>query len=103
MGEIKNDIIVKIEIDNAGRLHIKPKFEKFSLIYRSATEVHWDENKHSLYSPLPRDWQYFDWFKYILKVVESECFVKLHIDDNINWVNVPNDLKEKIFKYVNKV
>jgi hypothetical protein len=34
------DIISKIEIDQDGRLIIKPSQEKFPLIYRLAVEIH---------------------------------------------------------------
>lgn len=36
------DDIIEIGIDKSDRLYIKPKTEKFSMIYRSAAEVHWD-------------------------------------------------------------
>lgn len=37
---VKQDMITQIEIDESGKLHIKPEVEKFSLMYRTATEVH---------------------------------------------------------------
>ncbi|MFM7895444.1 MAG: hypothetical protein ACKO8L_05815, partial [Flavobacterium sp.] len=57
------DEIIEIGIDELERLYIKPKKEKFTLIYRTATEVHWDNEKHFLYSPKPKDWTYLDWYK----------------------------------------
>ncbi|WP_431311605.1 hypothetical protein [Pedobacter albus] len=52
--------ILEIGIDKLERLYIKPEKLSFVLIYRSATEVHWDSNGHFLYSPKPREWTYLD-------------------------------------------
>lgn len=43
---IAQDKITKVEIDDSGRLHLKPEKSKFTLIYRTATEVHWDDKKN---------------------------------------------------------
>lgn len=53
------DKILEIGIDNKERLFIKPDKERFSLIYRTATEVHWDNNGLFLYSPKPKDGHIF--------------------------------------------
>lgn len=98
MAKTRKDKIVKIEIDVSGKLHIKPEFEKFSLIYRTASEVHWDENHQTLISPKPKDWNYIDWFKHIVKVVETDCFVEISISETTNWVNVPEEIREEIMK-----
>lgn len=47
------DEIIEIGIDDLVRLYIKPKIQKFTLIYRTATEVHWDAKNGFLYSPKP--------------------------------------------------
>jgi hypothetical protein len=57
------DNIFEIGIDNRERLFIKPEKARFTLVYRTATEIHWDNNGHFLYSPRPRVWTYFDWLK----------------------------------------
>ncbi len=51
----RQDEIIEVGIDKNERLFIRPKNEHFSLIYRTATEVHWDEKKIFLYSPKPRE------------------------------------------------
>ena len=66
MSEIQKDKIIKVEIDNSGKLHLTPEKTKFSLIYRTATEVHWDNEKMTLYSPKPRERSYLDWFLHII-------------------------------------
>ncbi|WP_339607891.1 hypothetical protein [uncultured Roseivirga sp.] len=92
------DSITRIEIDEQERLHIKPEFEKFTLIYRTATGVHWDDKKLTLYSPKPRDWSYLDWFQHITGVAETECSVKLELTDETKWINIPTELKNEITK-----
>ena len=83
---MKEDFITIVEIDSTDRLHIKPGFEKFTMIYRTATEVHWDNEKSTLYSPKPRDWSYLEWYLHIVGVAKSE------------WINISEDLKNKITK-----
>lgn len=93
---IDKDIITEIGIDKFDRLFIIPEKEKFTLIYRTATEVHWDEKGNFLYSPKPKDWTYFDWYKQIVGVVETECNCKLLLTDKTQWSNIPAELKQQI-------
>lgn len=95
---MKEDFITIVEIDSTDRLHIKPEFEKFTMIYRTATEVHWDNEKSTLYSPKPRDWSYLEWYLHIVGVAKSECSVILKLTNKTEWINIPEDLKNKITK-----
>ncbi len=92
------DNITKVEIDDTGRLHIKPEKSKFSLVYRTATEVHWDNKNMTLYSPKPRDWSYLDWYLQIVRVIKDECSVSLILTEKTEWINISDELKEKITK-----
>jgi hypothetical protein len=96
---MNTDNVIEVGIDQSEKLYIKPGKERFPLIYRTASEVHWDEKKACLYSPKPREWTYLDWYKHILKVVEQECNCKLVMTDNTNWVNVPDSLKIQMMVY----
>lgn len=92
---MKTDQIKEIEIDDSGRLCIFPEKEKFTMIYRTATEVHWDNEKLFLYSPKPRDWSYFDWYKHIINVV-NDCGCTLLLTKETVWTNISSSLKEQI-------
>lgn len=92
------DRILKVEIDAAGSLHISPELKKFILIYRTATQVHWNTEKQTLYSPKPSDWSYSDWYNHILKVAKEECFCELYLTIETKWVNIPENLKNVIIK-----
>lgn len=92
------DNILEIGIDERERLYIMPENERFTMIYRSAAEVHWDNDGEFLYSPKPREWSYFDWFRHIVDVVQSEYGCKLLLTRQTLWTNVPNQLKEQIVK-----
>ena len=98
MNEIQKDIITKVEIDDSGKLHLTPEKTKFPLIYRTATEVHWDNNKKTLYSPEPREWSYLDWYLHIVGVAKTECQTELLLTNNTEWINVPKELKIEITK-----
>ncbi|PKB15255.1 hypothetical protein [Flavobacterium sp. 5] len=92
------DEIIEIGIDDNERLFLKPKKESFSLIYRTATEINWNEKEFFLYSPKPREWNYYDWFLHIINIVEKECNCKLILTDRTIWTNVPTELKKQIIQ-----
>lgn len=92
----KVDEIVEIGIDTNERLFIKPKREKFTLIYRTATEVHWDEKEKFLYSPKPREWNHIDWYKHIIKIIATDCNCKLILTYRTTWTNISDELKKQI-------
>jgi len=93
---MEKDTIKTIEIDNEGRLHLITSQVTFPMIYRTATEVHWNPQKHSLYSPKPIDWNYEMWYDHIVKVAEAECYCKLELSEKTTWLNVPEKLKQYI-------
>lgn len=92
------DEIIEIGIDDKGRLFLKPKNESFSLIYRSASEIHWDNTGRFLYTPKPREWDYYDWYRHLTDVINTECNCKLFLTRRTTWTNIPKDLKTQIFK-----
>lgn len=93
---METDTIIEIGIDNSERLYIRPHNKRFNYIWRSATEVHWDQEKKFLYSPKPREWSYYDWYCHIITVVKSEFGCELIINDETNWFDIPDELKNKI-------
>jgi hypothetical protein len=98
---MRTDKIIKIEIDESGRLLITPDTERFTMIYRSAAEVHWDNKMNSLYSSKPREWSYLDWYKHIVSLIVTDCNCQLLITESTDWINVPDDLKNEIKEYKN--
>jgi len=90
------DNIGAIGINEAGQLFIKPETACFALIWRSATEVHWNDKEGYLFSPKPREWSYLDWYKHIIGVVKDEYGYKLIVTSNTNWLSVPDDLQQQI-------
>jgi len=98
---MRTDKIIKIEIDESGRLLITPDTERFTMIYRSAAEVHWDNKMNALYSPKPREWSYLDWYKHIVSLIVTDCNCRLLITESTEWINVPDDLKNEIKEYKN--
>ncbi|RYE59105.1 MAG: hypothetical protein EOP48_01985 [Sphingobacteriales bacterium] len=95
---IDKDNIKEVGIDEKERLFIKPEKATFPLIYRTATEVHWDDKDKFLYSPKPNDWTYLDWYKQIIGVVETECNYKLKLTNTTIWTNISNDLRKQIIE-----
>lgn len=93
---MKIDHILEIGIDDKERLYIKPATMRFTLIYTTATGVHWDDKGLFLYSPKPGKWEYFDWYKHIMNVVKDECNCELVLTEQIVWSNITDELRERI-------
>lgn len=95
------DNIIAVGIDKEGRLFIKPQTKRFTLVWRSATEVHWNDKEAYLYSPKPREWSYFDWYKHMVEVIAKNYNCKLLIVNDADWLNVPDELKSQILQFTN--
>lgn len=93
---MREDGIAKIQIDDDGRLCVWPQAVTFGMIYRSASEVHWDAKSKFLYSPRPREWSYSDWFGQIWSAAASEYEIKLKPHQNTDWTNISPELKSEI-------
>ena len=90
------DNIMEIGIDNKERIYIKPETEHFEFIYRAAAEVGWDDKEHFLYSPKPKEWTYFDWYRQIIMATKDEYGCQLVLTNKTQWTNIPNELKDQI-------
>jgi hypothetical protein len=84
----ESDTIAKVMIDEMGRLLIFPTVNTYSMIYREAVEVNWDDHGKYLYSPKPGEWTYFDWFKHIVTTAGD-----LVLSLNTIWENIPVELR----------
>jgi hypothetical protein len=92
-------LIKEIRIDTVGRLLVFPEKEQFPFIWRSATEVHWDDKGLFLYSPKPREWPYFNWYTQIVSAVKSEYGVELLPKKDTIWSDISDDLKNQILTF----
>ena len=92
---MKIELIAEVSILE-NKLIVKPEKESFEQIYRSAMEVNWNEEKKVLYSPVPRDWSYINWFKQIISAVQQEYGCTLKTAENTRWFNIPGELKTEI-------
>ena len=66
------DQIIEIGIDHEDRLYIRPEKQTFEYIYRAAAEVGWDNKEKVLFSPKPREWSYYVWYRHILDIAKDE-------------------------------
>ncbi|RZK00871.1 MAG: hypothetical protein EOO46_20850 [Flavobacterium sp.] len=93
---LPSDTIVEIGIDNHERLYIRPGKQTFEYIWRAAAEVGWDNKEKILFSPKPREWTYYMWYKHIVSIAKEEYGCVLFLTANTNWTNIPENLKEQI-------
>jgi hypothetical protein len=78
---------------------VKPTFSSFPLVYREAVEVNWDASKKVLYSPKPREWSYFDWFRHIIDIAYGDKS-KVSITPETAWIQIPEDLRLQIKSWI---
>ncbi|MEP7322762.1 MAG: hypothetical protein ABI761_12625 [Saprospiraceae bacterium] len=97
---LKKDDIIEIGIDHLDRLFIIPAHQHFEYIYRSAAEVGWDDKGNFLFSPKPREWSYFDWYKHIVTIVKTEYGCTLLIKPQTLFSNISDELKEQILNFI---
>ena len=90
--------VTGIEIDDQGRLLVFPGEVDYSFIYRSATGVHWDQDRRALVGPAPKEWSYLDWYKNIVASVRSEYGDALEATGATSWVNVADVLQADILR-----
>ena len=93
---MKEDSIICIEIDHEGKLHLITKKEVFPMIYRLAKGIGWNSKKHSLFSNIPLEWTYEKWYKHICNIVKINGNCSLSLNERVEWINIPDDIKEKI-------
>ncbi|WP_083343530.1 hypothetical protein [Terriglobus roseus] len=104
MQHIPNTTVDRIEaigIDANGSLWVKPATKTFPMMYREGMEVHWDASRQCLYSPLPREWSYLQWFCQINRAA-AEQGVALVVDSQTQWNNLDQHLRDEIVRTVNK-
>jgi hypothetical protein len=88
--------IIEVGIDEKGRLYIKPETKTFEFIWRDASEVGWDDKEKVLYSPKPKEWTYYDWYRQIIMGTNGEYGCQLVLTDKTQWTNIPSELKNQI-------
>jgi hypothetical protein len=88
--------ITEIGIEPSGRLFVRPKRVRFPHIYRSAMEVHWDEQKGVLFGAVPREWSLVRWYTQIVAAVADEYGVQLKFTPSTIWTNVPDTVRAAI-------
>jgi hypothetical protein len=93
------ETIKAIGINEQEQLYIKPCTKQFTLIWRSATKVHWNDKERYLYSPKPIEWSCLDWYKHIVSVIVDEYNYKLIVVEDTMWHNVYDALKSQIIKF----
>ncbi len=93
------DNIIEIGIDDQERLFIRPERQTFEYIYRAAAEVGWDNKAKFLFSPKPREWNYFMWYRHIIVIAKDEYGCRLHWTDKTKWTNISDELKRQIIEY----
>jgi len=88
--------IEQVEIEQQGRLCVTPASGDFEMVYREAMEVYWDRDQRFLFSPIPREMTYPQWFSQIVLAVEYQNGVKLALTEHTRWIGVSESLRAEM-------
>lgn len=92
--------ISRIEIMDSGEIYVallgggKPMYQ---YVYRAAAGVYWDNDAKGFKALMSGEWNQTNWFNHIVRIVASELGIALRLTETTTWVNVPEQIKEKIF------
>ncbi len=73
-----------------------PKADHFTHIYRDASGIEWDDNRHALCAAEPARWNHFDLYKQMLAAVHNEYGRDLVVTPTTRWLSVPTELRAQI-------
>tara|TARA_R110002051_G_scaffold153090_1_gene225649 strand:- start:761 stop:1096 length:336 start_codon:yes stop_codon:yes gene_type:complete len=88
--------IDQVEIDHQGRLCVTPASNDFEMVYREAMGVYWDRNQRFLFSPIPHEMTYPQWYKQIVLAVIYQYGVRLNLTDQTRWVGISEHLRTEM-------
>lgn len=99
--------ISQIGIDEQNRLFLKTKERSFSMIYRLAKGINWDnELKRLITSPI-KEWSKYKWYLHILNTIYNECNIELIPTRKTEYINLDrksiNQIKQNKKRPHNKV
>jgi hypothetical protein len=62
-------------------------------------KVNWSQEGKFLYSPKPRGWSYWNWYKRIHAAAKIKYGICLVITESTKWVDIDDELKREIATY----
>jgi hypothetical protein len=75
---------------------VTPASNDFEMVYREAMVVCWDRDRRFLFSPIPREMTYPQWFRQIILAVEYQYGARLNVTDLTRWVGVSQPLRAEM-------
>jgi len=88
--------IIQIGIDDENRLFLKTKEKTFSMIYRLAKGINWDNDRKRLISTPIKEWSKYRWYLHILNTIYKECNLELITTRKTEYINLDRKSKNQI-------
>lgn len=97
---MKEISIYKVSVQEDGKLRIYPQvaFYGYQYIYREASEVYWDQSEKCFFSPVPREWDYKNWFGQIVCVARNGLGIILNLSKNTEFISDDPKFKTDIIE-----
>jgi len=88
--------IIQIGIDDENRLFLTTKEKSFSMIYRLAKGINWDNERKRLISTPIKEWSKYKWYLHILNTIYKECNIELIPTRKTEYINLDRKSKNQI-------
>lgn len=95
---MKKITIDKVSVQEDGKLRIYPHIASpdYQYIYREACEVYWDQREKCFFSPVPREWDYKDWFGQIVCVARNGLGIVLNFSSTTEFFSDDPNFKNEM-------
>lgn len=86
---MKKILIDKVSIQEDGKLRIYPQVTSsdYQYIYREASGVYWDQSEKCFFSPVPKEWDYKDWFGQIVCIARTGLGIILNFSSTTEYIS----------------
>jgi hypothetical protein len=98
-GDMKNELIAEIGIDDRGRLFVRPAESTYDQIHRAAMGIGWNDETRSLVSPERLECSSARWFEQFLAAVADEFRTALTLGPTTVWIGIAPDLKHEMERF----
>lgn len=97
------ELVSQVEIRENGDLLFRlanPGNPSYQYVYRAGSGVYWDQDLNAFKFSTKNDGLYTKWFKHILRIVEAELGLRLRLNQNVTWTNIPDEIREEMLRAV---
>jgi hypothetical protein len=93
---VNQEELTQIGLNDKNQLFLKPKNKSFSMIYRLAKGINWDNLENTLHSMPIDEWSKYKWYLHILNTIYKECGIELIPTKKTEYINLDRKSQNQI-------